>query len=236
MTMLAAAPAASLRLRLALALAAPTLHAATARLWHPDDLAEHYLDYLEAMHGVIRASVPLMAAAARRCTDLAAGGDRVAGPLAAYLSTHLAEETGHDEWLLADLTAAGRDTAAARDRQPGPAVARLAGAQYYWIEHHHPVALLGYIAVLEGNAPPPGLAGELATRTGLPPAAFRTLAAHADLDAGHTADLDTLLDQLPLTGDHLTSVSVSALHTVDAFCALLDTLTAYHPLSGKGSR
>jgi hypothetical protein len=192
------------------------------------------------MHGVIRASVPLMTAAARRCAALAqpaeGEGDPVAGPLATYLGGHIAEETGHDDWLLADLRAAGRDPAAVLATPPGPAVARMVGAPYYWVEHHHPVALLGYIAVLEGNAPPPGLATVLERQTGLPAAAFRTLAAHADLDTGHTAGLDDLLDDLPLRPRHRTAVAVCALHTVDAFAALLDTLSGPDPLEGKDSR
>jgi len=40
------------------------------------------------------------------------------------------------------------------------------GAQYYWIHHFHPVALLGYIAVLEGRPPSPTLVEELIERTG----------------------------------------------------------------------
>jgi hypothetical protein len=33
--------------------------------------------------------------------------------------------------------------------RPSANVAALVGAQYYWILHHHPVALLGYMATLE---------------------------------------------------------------------------------------
>ena len=29
---------------------------------------------------------------------------------------------------------------------PSPAVAALVGSQYYWLLHHHPVALLGFVA------------------------------------------------------------------------------------------
>ena len=216
-------------LRARLDLSAPALRAASALLWEPSPgLAERYLDYLEAMHGVIRASVPLMVAAIRRCSELPA--DSVAGALAPYLVGHVAEETGHDDWLLDDVLVAGRDPEAVRSGLPGPVIARLVGPQYYWIAHHHPVALLGYIAVLEGNAPPPGLARHLAERTGLPDAAFRTLHAHAVLDTGHRDELDALLDRLPLEPPHLEAVCLSALHTVDAFAHLL------HRVSTRGAR
>ena len=34
--------------------------------------------------------------------------------------------------------------------------AALVGAQYYWIRHVHPVALLGYVMLLEGYPPSAG--------------------------------------------------------------------------------
>ncbi|WP_405723256.1 iron-containing redox enzyme family protein [Streptomyces sp. NBC_01537] len=205
-------PTASAALRVKLGLAAPTLRAATAALWQPSGLGVRYLAYVRTMHALIRASVPLMERAARRCAELPAD-DRVAGPLGRYFEEHAEEERGHDGWLLSDLTVAGGDPDAVLGGLPPVGVAELAGAQYYWIEHHHPVTLLGYIAVLEGNAPAPWLADRLAAVTGLPEAAFRTVREHADLDTGHMAALDELLDSLPLTTGQQTAVAVSALHT-----------------------
>jgi len=209
-------------LHLKLALAAPPLHAAMADLWRPEGLTERYGTYLRTMHAVIRASVPLMELARRRCAERPA--DPVAGPLGRYLARHIEEERAHDDWLLDDLSAAGLDPRAPLRDLPPPAVARLVGPQYYWVEHFHPVALLGYIAVLEGNAPAPWLADRLAADTGLPGAAFQTVRHHAVLDGGHCAELDALLDRLPLTGTQQTAVAVSALHTVDAATELFRTL------------
>ncbi len=211
------------RLRIRLDLTAPGLRAAGVTLWRPAGLRERYLDYLQVMHGVIRASVPLMAAAVRRCTEIAE--DPMANALAGYLITHVAQEARHDEWLLQDLAAAGREPRGVLAEQPGVAVARLVGAQYYWIEHHHPIALLGYIAVLEGNQPPPWLGGRLAAETGLPRAAFRTLELHAVLDQGHRDDLDDLLGRLDPAAEHERALSVSALHTADALAALLHQIS-----------
>lgn len=220
-------PAASVALRIKLDLTAPALHAATAALWRPSGLHPRYVEYLYAMHALIRASVPLLERAALRCAGLPPG-DPLADPLRRYFEAHAEEERGHDEWLLTDLAAAGADPAAALSRLPAPVVAELAGAQYYWIQHHHPVALLGYILVLEGNAPAPWLADRLAERTGLPGAAFRTVRDHAELDTGHTAALDGLLDALPLTPAQEAALAVSALHTADGIVRLFRQL-AVHP-------
>ena len=60
-----------------------------------------------------------------------------------------------------------------RNRPPSPTVAALVGAQYYWIEHVHPVGLLGYVLLLEGWPPTPETVEELRRRTGTrrPPSA-----------------------------------------------------------------
>lgn len=220
-------------LRCKLELAAPTLVRAMTALWQPAGLAERYLDYLHVMHAVIRASVPLMREAARACAELP---DELGAPLGAYFAEHIIEELHHDEWLLADLAAAGRDPERIVSDQPSVAVARLVGPQYYWIRHHHPVGLLGYIAVLEGNPPPEWLAASLLERTGLPQAAFRTLHHHAIADLDHSAGFDTVLDELPLSAAHQQAIAVSALSTVEAFTDVLLRLTAgAHPVN-KGTR
>jgi len=210
--------AAGTALRARLALTAPAVRGATARLWHPTGLAARYARYLVVMHGVVRASVPLMERAAGRCAGLGPH-DPVAGPLERYFRAHAAEERCHDDWLLADLTALGGTPAAVVAEQPSPSVARFVGAQYYWVEHHHPVALLGYIAVLESNAPAPWLADRIAA-AGVPDAALRTVREHAELDGEHTAALFTLLDELPLTPVLGRAVTTSAMHTVEGLTGL----------------
>lgn len=221
-------PSTSAALRIKLAQAAPALQAATADLWQLPGLRDRYPEYLRTMHGVLRASVPLMERAVLRCADLGPL-DPVAGPLRSYLEEHIAEETGHDDWLLADLAALGPNAAAAAAEQPPPIVARLVGAQYYWIEHHHPVALLGYLAVMEGNAPAPWLADRIVSGAGVPDAAVRTVREHADLDAGHTDAVFDLLDAVPLTAAQANSVAVSALHTADALVGLFTHIVRAAP-------
>jgi hypothetical protein len=208
--------------------AAPALRGAAADVWRLPGLKRRYPEYLRAMHGVIRASVPLMEFAARRCAELA-GTDPVAGLLRPYLIRHSAEERGHDDWLLADLAALGCDPGRLLAEQPSPAVARLVGPQYYWIDHHHPVALLGYIAVMEGNAPAVSLGGWIVSRTGAPASAVRTIREHAELDSGHTDAVFELLDRLPLSSAQATAIATSGLYTVDALIALFaDIVQAAH--------
>lgn len=213
----------SAKLRMKLDLAAPSLNRAMNAVWKPAGLAERYLDYLEVMHAVIRASVPMMQDAALRCAALTE--DPLAPALGEYFATHITEELHHDDWLLQDLAAAGRDPALVVSELPSVAVARLVGPQYYWLHHHHPISLLGYIAVMEGNPPPHWLSGRLASATGLPPAAFRTLHHHAVADLHHSSEFDDFLDSLPLTSGQQRAISVSALSTADSFIDVLTRLT-----------
>jgi hypothetical protein len=120
------------------------------------------------------------------------------------------------------MRAIGFDPAVLLAEQPAPVIAALVGSQYYWINHYHPVCLLGYIAVLEGHAPSLQLSERLRAATGLPAEAFRTLDHHADIDGQHAAQLYRLLDGLPLTASQDAAVGVSALHTAASLTELFN--------------
>jgi hypothetical protein len=207
-----------------LGLLVPALQSAADRVWQTPPVRERYIGYLSVMHAVIRASVPLMQAAAHQCAQ--ADGDPVAPRLRDYLRGHIAEERGHDDWILADLAAAGEDPGRCVGGVPPAAVADLVGAQYYWLEHYHPATLLGYIVVLEGYPPKPRLVEHLMDATGLPASAFRTLTAHAELDPGHGAAVLALLDELALTADQRQAIDRSALHSLVQSTRIMADLAA----------
>lgn len=211
------------RLRRKIELVLPPLVDASARLVAHPRARELYPAYLEVSHGFVRASVPLMEAAQRQALALGPG-DRVAAALAAYLEEHCAEEAGHDEWLLQDLETLGRAPADVLAAPPSETVASFVGAQYYWIFHYHPVALLGYIALLEGYPPTAGLVDGLAAATGYGADAFRTLRLHAELDPGHREELDELLDRLPLSAHQSAAIGLSALFSARTLTRMIDEL------------
>jgi len=213
----------SRRLRRKIELVLPDLIGASRRLILDPRIAELYPEYLFTVHCIIRASVPLMETARKRADELAAE-DAVSAALAPYFEEHIPEERDHDEWLLDDLEVLGKDRSSILARPPSPTVAGAVGAQYYWILHYHPVALLGYIAVLEGYPPTIELMNDLVDRTGYSRAAFRTLIAHAELDPGHRQELDTLLDGLPLTHEQSTVMGLSAIASVQILALAIDEL------------
>lgn len=213
----------SARLRAKIELGLPAFHHVTRHLWSSPGLRARYPEYLVLMHTVIRATVPLMEVALERAGELA-GDDPVAAGVAAYLAKHIDEERGHDAWLRQDLAAIGHESEEALAAIPRPAVAALVGSQYYWVRHHHPVCLLGHIAVLEGYPPDPRLADLIMRRTGFPRAGLRTLIRHAALDRRHRDELMAVIDALPLTPEHTVAMGVSALHTVHGVAAVFDDL------------
>jgi Iron-containing redox enzyme len=206
-----------------IALASALLSAATeAMIWRPD-LPFLISTHLVLLHQITRASVPLMEAAHREANRMRE--DRVSHALIPYLERHIEEERNHDEWTLDDLASVGIGRAQTLATRPSASVAALVGAQYYWILHYHPVALLGYMAVLESNAPSDILIERLQAKSGLPDSAFRTHRIHAALDPEHQAALYGLVDRLPLDSAHESLIADSALHTAAKLAdCLADTL------------
>jgi len=202
----------SRRLRGRLELVLPALLATGRRLISHPGLHGIYPEFLIMTHGIIRASVPLMETALTTARTLP--NDQVAVLLADYFEHHIPEERGHDDWLLADLESIGIPRDQVLRRIPSPTIAALVGSQYYWVQHVHPVGLLGYIAMFEGYPPARQDIDRVQAATGYGPDAFRTLLLHAELDTHHGDDLDDLLDSLPLTEQQRTLMGLSAICSV----------------------
>lgn len=213
---------ASSRLRRKIELIDGPFAVASSTLFRHSRLAELWPEYAIRTHWIIRATVPLMEDAetrARRRAD-----DPVATGLADFLAAHIEKERGHDEWVLEDLELLGIRRSAVLARVPSSTVASLVGAHYYWIRHFHPVAVLGYIAVMEGRPPSRELIDRLVAGSGYPRAAFRAFAAHGDLDLHHRADLYDAIDGLPLTSAHESLMGLASMTTVELLTRSLEEI------------
>ena len=176
-------------------------------------MAQLAISHLILLHQITRASVPLMKEALE--ASRARPDDDVCVALAPYLERHIREECFHDQWILEDLESVGIQRAQTLSALPSQFVAALVGAQYYWVLHHHPVALIGYMIMLEANAPTQRLVGHLKAETGLPNSFFRTHLVHAELDPDHQAEILELVDRLPLSPAQDRLIAVSAMHTAE---------------------
>jgi heme oxygenase-like protein len=211
----------SATLRFKIELARPRLLIASDELWSHEAIAAHFDQYLLALYGAVRATVPLMEKALERCRGMAA--DPLATRLAPYFERHIEEERGHDAWLREDMRHVGLSEEAIAGSLPSPEVATLVGSQYYWILHEHPVALLGAFAVLEGYPADPQALDELALR-GVPRAALRTFYKHAMIDVHHRRELDEALDGLPLLPQHERLIGLVALDTIEKLSSVLESI------------
>ena len=202
----------SQRLRGILSLAQKSLAQLIHEVWFHERFGELYPEFLFAMYGVTVASAPAMRLAARCCAE-AENDDPLNGWLREYYLEHAAEEEDHGEWLLADLNSLGVARERVLERLPYPSVAALIGSQYYWMQHVHPIAYLGFIAVLEAPAQIEFLR-EVSERSGIPLACMSCHMRHAELDVGHVAEFDATLDSLRLTQEHRDLITVSAITTI----------------------
>lgn len=210
------------------------LWSASHRLWSHPAAARIYPSLLFRSHCNARATVAILESAAARLETMV-GTDPVAPGLLAFLAEFTPEEMGHDEWLLEDLEALGIPRQDVLARVPPPAIASLTGAQYYWIAHHHPVSVLGLCSVTETSPAPLAEVEDLIRRTGLPRAAFRTLLRHAAIDLKHGADVERVLDSLPLSAAHLATIGVSMMHTMSCIAQSTEELCDLHELRARAA-
>ncbi len=152
-----------------------------------------YLAYLcEAYHHV-KHTCPLLAFAAARCQEEDAR-------LREAFFDYIAEERGHDEWILQDIEALGGDAEAVRRSHGGAAARIMTGYAYYAIERSGPCALLGMVHVLEGISAAIATRAAESIRAGLNETGdaggggFSYLESHGSLDQGHVKFFEELVN------------------------------------------
>lgn len=152
---------------------------------------EEYLAFLGQAYHHVRHTVPLlMACGAALPSRLGWLREAVAG--------YIAEELGHEDWILADITAAGGDAEAVRRAGPAPATELMVSYAYDVIARRNPVGFFGMVYVLEGMSVSLATraADAIRERLGLPQQAFRYLSSHGSVDQEHIRFLQRLLDRL----------------------------------------
>ncbi len=160
-----------------------------------------YLAFLTEAYHHVRHTVPLLKA----CR--AALPQRLAW-MAPSLDEYIAEEAGHDEWILDDIRAAGGDAEAVRHGVPGVATEVMVSYAYDAIARRHPLMFLGMVYVLEGTSVALALAAADRIQQGLrlPDGAFSYLRSHGTLDREHVDHYAMLVNGLEDDADRDTVV------------------------------
>ncbi|MEW6991232.1 iron-containing redox enzyme family protein [Colwelliaceae bacterium 6441] len=185
------------------------------------------IEHISLNQMIARATVPLMQEVVRVAKTIP--HDPVSAPLIKYMTKHIAEETDHDQWYVNDLEVLGLTREKVFSRIPPPTLAALVGSQYYWLNHHHPVAFMGYIACLEVYHPTVEYVENLIKRSGLPAKGFSTIMEHAVIDAQHSQDIIQTLNELPLTEEHYKMIEMSAFQTFRYVALLMEDVCRTAP-------
>jgi acyl-CoA synthetase (AMP-forming)/AMP-acid ligase II len=158
------------------------------------DLAT-YIAYLGQAYNHVCHTVPLMREARAGLADRP--------ELQAALDDYIAEETGHEEWILSDIAAAGGDAEQVRHSAAHPATQAMVDHAYARIRAGDPVSFFGMVYVLESVSVALASRGAsaVAERLGLPPQAFTYLTSHGSLDQSHMRFFEHLVNGLGTPGD-----------------------------------
>lgn len=148
-----------------------------------------YIAFLTQAYHHVRHTTPLL---------MTLGG-RLPGRLAwmrAGVAEYIAEEIGHEEWILNDIAAAGGDPEAIRNGHPGMPAELMVAYAYDLINRGNPAGFFGMIFVLEGTSVDLALtaADRIQAALDLSDDAFTYLRSHGTLDQEHTQHLAKILD------------------------------------------
>lgn len=150
-----------------------------------------YVAFLREAYHHVSHTVPLLRACKQALPDRLRWLDSA-------LDEYIAEEAGHDEWILDDLRACGDDAEAVRHGQPGHATEVMVAYAYDGIARCNPLSFFGMVHVLEGTSVSLALiaADAIQKPLQLPNAAFSYLRSHGTLDLQHTAHFEVLMNQI----------------------------------------
>ncbi|MEV4777875.1 TenA family transcriptional regulator [Burkholderia sp. LMU1-1-1.1] len=155
-----------------------------------------YVAFLGQAYHHVRHTVPLLMACGSR---LDAGREWLREAIAEYI----AEEVGHQEWILSDIAACGGDADAVRHGRPHASTELMVAYAYHQIDRGNPVGFFGMVHVLEGTstALATHAADTMRDALGLPPQAFSYLSSHGSLDLEHVAFFEKLMNRLDAADD-----------------------------------
>lgn len=155
-----------------------------------------YIAFLSQAYHHVKHTVPLLMACGSRLPERLEW-------LREAIGHYIAEETGHQEWVLDDIAACGGDAAAVRSSQPALPTELMVSYAWDTVNRKNPLGFFGMVLVLEGTstALASQVAAALQKTLGLPDAAFSYLTSHGDLDTGHVAFFEGLMNRLEQPDD-----------------------------------
>ncbi len=114
------------------------------------------------------------------------------------VAEYIAEEVGHQEWILNDIAHCGEDKEQIRHGQPNMATEMMVAYAYDSVSRGNPVSFFGMVFVLEGTSTTIATkaAETIATSLNLPKQCFSYLTSHGSLDISHMQFFEKLMNQI----------------------------------------
>lgn len=181
-----------------------------------------YIAYLtEAFHHVSHTVRFLMAMGARLPEDKKF--------LHKAIAEYIEEETGHEEWILNDIAAAGGDKDTARHSTPTLETQVLIAYNYDYIMRKNPVGFFGMVFMLESTSTQIANKGADAIKSSLdlPQKAFSYLYSHGELDISHMKFFEETMARVTDPADQAAIIEV-AQNTFRLFARVLAAIPHDH--------
>ena len=152
---------------------------------------ETYLGFLHEAYHHVKHTVPLLMACGSRLPPRLEW-------LREAVGEYIEEETGHQQWILNDIEAAGGDPSATLDGEPSLATELMVAYAYHAIDRKNPIGFFGMVHVLEGTsiALADRAAASIKDNLALPKNAFSYLISHGSLDEKHVEFFKRLMNRL----------------------------------------
>ena len=161
-----------------------------------DISTDTYIAFLTQAYHHVKHTLPLLMACGSR---LPMNKEWLREAIAEYIE----EETGHQEWILNDITACGGNAEEVRYGIPHASTELMVSYAYDSVHRGNPASFFGMVLVLEGTSVKLAtLAAEkIKLSLGLPDEAFSYLTSHGSLDISHMQFFEKLMNRIDERGD-----------------------------------
>ena len=165
---------------------------------------ETYLHYLAEAYHHVKHTVRLMQLTEARLPPRET-------LLRSALAQYIADEAGHEEWILSDIANAGGDAEAVRQGTPQPSTQKMVAYAYDYIEHRNPAGFFGMVFVLEGTSTQLATQGANALMRSLDLSenCFSYLLSHGALDLDHMRFFQNLMNRIDDAHDQATIIDMA---------------------------
>ncbi len=163
-----------------------------------------YIAFLTEAYHHVKHTVPLLMALGSRIPESKEW-------LRTAVAEYIAEELGHQEWVLNDIEACGGDKACVRSGSPRLATEVMVSYAWDTIQRTNPLGFFGMIHVLEGTSVTVATqaAQQIQRSLKLPDQAFTYLTSHGELDEDHVRFFADLINRIDSTEDRKAIVHVA---------------------------